>query len=138
MHSEYLFAQPSRGDLDRGRGAQVEPTACGDAGEPVAQQVDARLQVGHPHPQRLMLVQRVAELAAFHHAGQRDSDDPLARGRDLTGDRHPLVGQPPRDGGQPGARRATKASAGTQVSMCTAAVSSGPAPTLRYGVCTST
>jgi hypothetical protein len=30
--------------------------------------------------------------------------------------------------------RATRASAGTQVSMWTAAVSSGPAPTLRYGV----
>ena len=36
----------------------------------VAQHVDARLQVGHPHPQRLVFVQRMAELASFHHAGQ--------------------------------------------------------------------
>lgn len=44
-----------------------------------------------------MLVESVAELAAFHHARQRDSDDALAGAGDLAGDRQSLVRKAPRD-----------------------------------------
>ena len=105
MHAlrQHLLTQPRGGDLDRGRGAQIQPALCGDTVQAVAQQVHPGLQVGHPHPQRLVLEQRRAELSAPHHAGVGDPEDALTRRRHLTRDRHAFVCQTPRDGRQPGA-----------------------------------
>ena len=104
----------------------------------VAQHVDARLQVGHPQPQRLVLVQRAPNCRAVI---MRASVMPMTRWHDDA--TCPAIdirswARPQEIAARPVPARATSASAGTQVSMCTAAVSSGPAPTLRYGVCNST
>ena len=82
MHSERT-SSPSRAAVTSTAAAarEVEPALRRDPGQSVAQQIDAGLQVGHPHAQRLMLEQHLPELAPFHHAGQRDSDDPLTYAR---------------------------------------------------------
>lgn len=125
-----FLTEPGGGDFDRCRRAQFQ-SPCSAMPCSVPQQIDTRLQVRHTQPQRLVFEQRLTELTSTHHAGQGDSDRPLTRRCDLPGDRHPLMSQSPTDGCQPVPARATSASAGTQVSMQTAAVSSGPAPTLR-------